>query len=177
MDSSEFLLMPHDRVGALIGKKGATKRKIERLTETKLVVDSREGEVEVIQKGNPLKYLKAMSIVKAIARGFSPQHASRLSQDGVMLQIIDLREFFGKSEGTMKAKKGRVIGTRGKARNEIEQDTGALISVYGKTISIIGTEEEISKALRAVEMLLKGASHTHVYDVLKRRGSGGRFEL
>ncbi len=33
----------------------------------------------------------------------------------------------------MKAKKGRVIGAKGKAREEIESESGAHISVYGKT--------------------------------------------
>lgn len=176
MEDSEAVLVPHERVGAIIGKRGATKREIERLTETGLEVDSGEGEIEVIRKGPPLKYLKALRIVKAIGRGFSPEHAFRLLGDDCLFELIELQEVLGKNESRLKAKKGRVIGSHGKTREEIERDTGANISVYGKTIGIIGSEEEMEKAKRAVEMLIGGAAHSIVYGMLKKEHRE-KFEL
>ena len=177
MGDSEFLLIPHERVGVLIGPKGQTKREIEKKTSTEIIVDSEEGEVEVVQQGEPLKFHKALQIVKAIGRGFSPEHAFRLLKEMCTLQIIELEETIGKSESNMKAKRGRVIGKSGRMRENIEEETGALVSVYGKTISIIGTVEEIEKATKAVQMLLGGAAHTSVYDSLKKKYSGEKFEL
>ncbi|HZX33749.1 MAG TPA: KH domain-containing protein [archaeon] len=182
MDSpvSDFLLVPHERIGVLIGRKGETKRKIERKTRTRIEIDSGGGEVEVIQEGaqQPFQHLKAMKIVKAIARGFSPEKAFRLLDDECVLEMIELKEVLGKNPSLLKSKKGRVIGSSGKARDEIEKDTGASISVYGKTISIIGKEEQVLKAGNAVEMLLKGATHSAVFDSLRRkRVSREKFEL
>jgi len=175
---SDFLLIPHDRIGSVIGKNGSTKREIEHKTNTKLNVDSKEGEIEVARgKGDPVGHFNAMRIVKAIGRGFSPEKAFRLLEEGTMLEIIDLKDIIGKSKGTMLAKKGRVIGSKGKAREEIEADTGAKLSVYGKTISIIGKEEEVKKARKAIEMLLGGATHQAVYGSLKREFGHEKFEL
>jgi len=174
---SDFLLVPHDRIGAIIGKGGSTKREIERKTGTELVVDSEEGEIEITRKGTPLKYLKARSIVRAIARGFSPEKAFRLLEDGVLFELIELRELLGKNKSLMKAKKGRVIGAKGKAREQIETETGASISVYGRTIALIGKEDEIAGARKAIQLLLKGASHSTAYDYLKRGLGSGKFEL
>lgn len=175
--SSEFLLVPHERLGALIGKKGATKKEIERKTHTRLEIDSEEAQVEVIQRGNVLDYLKALKIVKAIARGFSPEKAFRLLSEDCVFELIELREVLGKSQSALKSKKGRVIGSHGKAREEIELETGANISVYGKTIAIIGRVEQAEKAKKAVEMLLGGATHSTVYGALKKKESNERFEL
>ncbi|HZX19872.1 MAG TPA: KH domain-containing protein [archaeon] len=176
-ESSEILLVPHDRIGVLIGPKGAVKRQIEKKTQTKIDIESEEGEVEITQKGDVLKYLKALSITKAIARGFSPENALLLLQDERVLEIIDVRDTVGKNKSAITAKKGRVIGAKGKARNEIEHESGTKISVYGKTISIIGKPEEIQKAIRAINLLLGGASHDMAYDYLKKDFEKGKFEL
>jgi len=168
MDNSEVLLVPHERIGAIIGKKGSTKREIEQKTKTKLSVDSKEGEVEIFMKGTPMGYLKAMRIVKAIARGFSPENAFKLLNDECFLEIIEIEDIVGKNKSNAKAKKGRVIGSHGKAREEIEKETGTNISVYGKTIGIIGKEEEMGNAKKAVELLLKGAAHSTAMHSLKK---------
>lgn len=176
MEESEVILVPKDRVGAIAGRKGSTKLLIENKTATRLEIDSEQGEVEIFREGEPHKYLKAMRIIKAIARGFNPEKALRLLKDDVVFELIDLKEILGKGESTIRAKKGRVIGKKGKARDEIEQDTGANISVYGKTIGIIGTFEETQKARRAVEMLLGGASHSMAFSSLKN-AENEEFEL
>ena len=121
------------------------------------------------------KFIKAGSIVKAVGRGFSPEHALRLLESDIFLHTIDLDEY-AKSERQMQSKRGRIIGKHGKAREEIEDDTGAVVSVYGRTVGIIGREEEIDRARRSVDMLLRGASHEKVFDYLKKPGRK-RFEL
>ncbi len=176
-ESSDFLMVPHERIGAIIGKNGETKREIETITKTKIEIDSKEGSVEITQKGAPYEYLKAFRIIKAIARGFSPEKSFRLLDDDCMFELIELRDILGKNQSMLTAKKGRVIGNQGKARDEIERDTGANISVYGKTIAIIGKEEEVAAARKAIDMLLHGASHTAVYDSLKRKKINDKFEL
>ena len=63
--------------------------------------------------------------------------------------------------------KGRVIGSEGKARRVMENLTGAYISVYGKTISIVGEAEAANATRRAIESLLRGAKHGNVYTALE----------
>lgn len=175
--STEYLLIPHDRIGALIGPAGKTKAEIEKRTKTKIEVDSSSGEVEIEMKGDALKFMKAHDIVKAVARGFSPENALRLLDDETILEILELKEILGKSENRMKAKRGRVIGSHGEAREEIEREAGVRISVYGKTIAIIGKPGNVENARHAVEMLLGGATHLMAYESLKKDYDNQGFEL
>ncbi|RLG70981.1 MAG: RNA-processing protein [Candidatus Iainarchaeum archaeon] len=164
-----LIKIPKDRIGALIGKNGKTKNKIEKLTQTEIKIDSRTGDVEIIAKGDDLMHLKAINIVKAIGRGFSPENAMLLLEDENYLEIINIQEFTGKSKKALIQKRGRLIGRKGLARKKLEELTNTVISVYGKTISIIGKPEDISLAREAIEMLLEGAKHSTVYDFLKRK--------
>ena len=176
----EFVRIPLKRVAALIGKSGKTKREIEKKTKTKIEIDSDSGEVSIESKDTKGEsfndFFKAVNIVKAIGRGFSPEHAFRLLRDEEFLEIMELEDFL-RTPKEIETKKARVIGEKGKARSEIEAKTGANISVFGKTIAIIGRNEEIEKARKAVEMLLQGARHVTVYNFLNKGEFGEREEF
>ncbi|HIH16943.1 MAG TPA: RNA-processing protein [Candidatus Diapherotrites archaeon] len=173
----EYLKVPQDRIAVLIGPKGHTKKEIERKCKVKLSVDSESGEAEISAKEDGFGAHKAASVVKALARGFSPGHAFRLFSDEYYLEVIELPDLLGKSSKAQQQKKGRVIGASGRAREEIEKRTGASVSVYGKTICIIGRQEEVERARNAVEMLLEGANHETVFDRLKKEMRVSKFEL
>ena len=72
--------------------------------------------------------------------------------------------------------KGRVIGAEGKARKMIEALTDTEISVFGKTLAIIGKHEDTAIAKRACEALLSGAPHSNIFLALeKHKKQGMRF--
>ena len=48
--SEEFVKIPQDRLGVLIGKDGEVKRLIEKKLSIKLEIDSEEGLVNIYQK-------------------------------------------------------------------------------------------------------------------------------
>ncbi|HIH21368.1 MAG: RNA-processing protein [Candidatus Diapherotrites archaeon] len=173
----ELVRIPKDRVAVLIGKNGETKAVIEKATKTKLNIDSKSGEVEIEGKSEKaLEYYIATQVVKAIARGFSPEHALKLLDENYYLDIIDIEDFVGKREKELLSKKGRLIGKQGKVREKIEEETGCLVSVYGKTVSIIGTPESMEIARKAVEMILKGSSIEYVFRGLNAGRERQEFE-
>ena len=92
-----------------------------------------------------------------------------LTNEENILDIIDLRETFGKNESEIKRVKGRIIGRDGKIRRMLEEFTDANISVYGHTISIIGDYDAIFIAREAIRMLLNGKQHSTVYRFLMRK--------
>lgn len=152
-------MIPRERTAILIGKNGKTKEFLERETGTKISI------TEVVEiSGNSLGVLKACMIIKAIGRGFSPHKAFLLLKDEYDFDMISLE---GETENTTKRLMGRIIGKGGKARKKIEKETGCFISVYGKTVSLIGKSGDLNSATRAVERLLSGKSHGYAYSALK----------
>lgn len=157
-----------ERIGVLIGKKGQTKRDIEEKTKTKILVDSREGLVSV-EGEDADGFLQAVEAVKAIARGFSPERAAILLEDpDLYLEIIELSDF-DLNDAKMARIRGRIIGRDGRSRSQIEDMSSTEISVYGKTVGIIGTIDQVKIAREAVEMLIKGVSHESVYSFLEKK--------
>ncbi|MBS7608707.1 RNA-processing protein, partial [Candidatus Bathyarchaeota archaeon] len=86
-----------------------------------------------------------------------------------VLDIIDLRAIFGRSESDIKRVKGRIIGMDGKTRRIIEELTDTSITVYGHTIGIIGKIENAQVAREAIQMLIQGSQHATVYKFLHRK--------
>ncbi|MDH5769911.1 MAG: KH domain-containing protein, partial [Candidatus Bathyarchaeota archaeon] len=112
-------MIPKERVGALIGKRGIVKRKIEEALNVRMSINSRTGSVEITQRTDapdPTSTFNARDVVNAIGRGFSPEDAFRLLNDGVILRVIDLRDYFGKSDSDIQRIKGRIIGKKGRTR-------------------------------------------------------------
>lgn len=167
----EILKIPRERVGALIGPEGKVRSELEQRSGVRLRVDSETGDVEMnsAKAFEPVLALKVRDVVKAIGRGFAPDKAFRLFQDDTYLDVIDLTDFVGKNQKDMDRVRSRLIGSNGKTRAAIEEATGANVSIYGKTVSILGEIEEAAIAREAVEMILDGAPHTAVYKLLEKK--------
>lgn len=172
-----YTRLPKDRIGVVIGPDGKIKREIEERTGTKIDLNSATGEVHIEAGKDPLGAMKARDIVNAIARGFSSERAFRLFSDDVQLEVLDIRDYVGDSENALVRIKGRLIGERGKVRRLIEESTGTSVSVYGKTVALIGTPEQLAVAREAVDMILRGAKHSSVFRFLdeKRREMREKF--
>jgi ribosomal RNA assembly protein len=168
-DAQEFtyeVKIPKDRIAVLIGKDGIVKTDLEEQTGCEIDVDSKEGDVLLIGKDSVKLYL-LKDIVKAVGRGFNPEIAMRLLKQDYVFELINMTDFV-KNKDQMPRLKGRVIGKNGKARETIEEFTECSISVYGKTISIIGFVDNVGICKRAVESLLEGSPHTSVYKWLEK---------
>lgn len=160
----ESVRIPDERVAILIGQGGSVKKHIEKATKTSIRVSLADG-VEIEGK-DVLGVMKAKNTVKAIGRGFSPEHAFLLLEDDYEIYTVSLK---GENRNTINRLMGRVIGRSGNTKLIIEQKTGCHISVYGKTVSVIGHFDQIDKASQAVELLLSGKKHGYVYSVIDNR--------
>ncbi len=167
VEYSYELKVPRNRVAVIIGKNGSVKKDIEEATKTKLSIDSKEGDVFVSGE-DALGLYTAREIIKAIGRGFNPDIAKLLLKPDYIFEVVDLSEFV-KSKEAMLRLKGRVIGKDGKSRMLIEELTECNISVFGKTISVIGLPESSANARQAIESLLRGSTHANVYKWLEKR--------
>ena len=162
----DIVRIPKERVAVLIGTKGTQRRKLEEQTHCKLLVDSNEG--EVIIRGEAVDVYNTVPVVKAIGRGFNPEIATALLKDNMTLKIVDIKDF-AKNKNAIARIKSRIIGTDGKCRTTIEDMTDCKLSIYGRTIGIIGEFEMAEVAQEAVENILRGSRHGNVYAWLEQK--------
>ena len=167
-----FVRIPKERVGILIGPEGKVKQYIEEKLQVKLDVDS-DGNVTIAlseKATDPSLLLKAKDVVTAIGRGFTPEVAFRLIRnEDEIFDMIDLRVIFGRSESDIKRIKGRIIGADGKTRKLIEELTEADVVVYGHTVGLIGSFEQVDTAHNAVQMIIEGCQHHTMYNYLQKK--------
>lgn len=177
MSFERVLKVPSERVGVLIGKGGETKKNLEKMCGVELVIDGKSGEIIVktsaIDDSDPLR---AVNIIEAVGRGFSPQRASKLMESDTVLEIMDLRDYGGKSENALERIRGRIIGLHGKSRRVIEELTGSYISVFGRTVAVIGNMTDAKLAKDAITMLAEGSAHKSVYQMLQRERTKRKME-
>jgi ribosomal RNA assembly protein len=167
VEYSYELKVPKNRVAVIIGKEGSVKKEIEEATKTKLNIDSKEGDVFVSGE-DALGLYTAREIIKAIGRGFNPDVAKLLLKSDYVFEVVDVSQYVKSREAILRLK-GRVIGKEGKSRRLIEELTECNVSVFGKTISIIGLPESAANARQAIESLLRGSTHANVYKWLEKR--------
>jgi ribosomal RNA assembly protein len=169
VEKRNYLRIPQDRVGVLIGADGQTKNLIEKSFNVDLLIDSDIGNVEVVIPSDhkDISVLFTVSnIIKAIGRGFNPKRAMFLANEDFDLGIIDLEDYVGTSTNAQNRVRGRIIGREGKSRLLIEELTETQISIYGSTVSIIGNIEALPAAKEAVTMLIRGSFHKTVWNYL-----------
>lgn len=165
----QHVKIPQDRIGVLIGEGGETMREIEAAAEIRLDIDSENGSVAIESVGDPVRGLKGPEIVRAIGRGFSPEDALTLLANELMLfDVVDIAAA-SRNPNDMKRQKGRLIGEGGRTRELMEDLSGASVVIYGSTLGIIGTPQQVDAVRSAAEMLLDGAPHGAVYSFLEDR--------
>ncbi len=165
----DYVKIPLSRVGVIIGPKGETKKRIEELSGCEIDIDSEEGIIEIKSKNekDPLKSLQLISTAKAIGRGFTPDKAIQLLEMDYYLEIVDIRDYVGRSKKRLATIRGRLIGKAGKTRKIIEDMTNADLAIQGHTVSIISDLEGLEAAKVAVSMVLAGSEHGAVYKYLE----------
>jgi len=152
--------IPKERIAVLIGSHGEVKKRIEKYCKVEIEINE-----EIILKGEAIDVMNAENIVKAIGRGFNPDDAFRLLDENNTLCVIPLP---GNKRNRARIK-ARVIGTNGSAKRKLEDMTNCIISVYGKTISIIGDYDSVLLCKEAIEKFISGSKHKNVYQFIKNK--------
>jgi ribosomal RNA assembly protein len=183
MSFQHTMKIPKDRIGVIIGKGGKVKRQIEKRCGVEIQIDSESGDATIsgTKPVEQIEAFRAVEVITAISRGFSPERAYRLFEnEEIMFQQMDLHDYAGKSPNALERIKGRIIGEGGKARRMIEELSGAYVSVYGHMVGFIGNFKEVKLATDAITLLAKGSMHKSVYNMLqdaRRRDKMDRMRL
>jgi len=160
----DSVTIPFERVRILKGNLKKIKE-LENLCNAKISI--RENEI-FIECEDVLKLLRLKDIFNAFGRGFSFKDSMLLLDEDFYLRVINLKEY-AKTKKRMVVLKGRVIGRDGKIKRMIEKLTKTKLSIYGKTVSIIGRIKGLEIAERAVRMILEGKKHGTVLNFLEKQ--------
>ena len=154
--------IPKDRIAVLIGKRGSTRKLIEKACGGLLQIDSQSGEVNItwdLENSDPIIRMKMPDLIMSIGRGLAPKRALQLLNDDIFLKMYDIREWVGRQPNQIRRMRSRLIGTNGRIRSLIEELTGCEISIYGSTVLIIGDDQSLAIAGPAIEGILRGSEH------------------
>jgi ribosomal RNA assembly protein len=160
----DFVSIPESRMNILRKNKKFLK-KLEELVNVKIKLAE---EVE-IESDDPLLVICSKQVIKGFGRGFDFDDALLLLDEEYLLDVIDIKEFSGKSQKRLVEMRGRIIGTKGKTKDIMEKLTETKISVYGKTVGIIGKWDSVQNARYAIELLLQGRKHGSIYRFLEEK--------
>lgn len=157
--------VPKERIAVIIGQKGGVKKALQDHAKIKIHVDSQEG-IVTLQGEDSIALYASKQVIKAIARGFNPEVAQLLLRPDYTIEIIRLDEYANTKDSMLRLK-GRVIGLKGKSRERLQELTECFLSVYGKTVCIVGDHQHAAIARRAVEKLLQGSMHKTIWRFLE----------
>jgi len=158
----DYIVLPEERMRILRRNKKLIEQ-LENFSQVKVELNE-----EISMDGEALSILRVKEVLKAFGRGFDFDEALNLLDVDYYLEVIDIGDFANKSKSRLMTLKGRIIGTDGKTRKIIEKYADVKLSVYGKTISIIGKWDRVMIAKNAIEKILLGSLHTTVYRFLER---------
>ena len=159
----ESVQIPEERIRVL------RREKFEEMLKKFVDVKIKISDCIEIECNDPIVLLRVKEAVKAFGRGFDCDTAINLLDEDYFLDVLDIKNFTGKSRNRQIVLKGRIIGSKGKTKNIIEKYSDAKIVIYGKSVSIVGKAKNVRLVREAIEMLLNGANHSTVYRFLEKQ--------
>lgn len=118
-------------------------------------------------EGEALNEYNAGVVLQAFARGFEFETACKLLGDENFFESVDMKQIF-KNEDQIKRIKARIIGSDGKTKSYVQSVSGAYLVIYGDTVSMIGSVNEIKIARAAIDILLAGGTHKNAYAIMEK---------
>lgn len=159
----EQILIPTKRFVLLEGDKQKLLKEFQKRLSCKITLS---GESEVTIEGEPYDEYNAKQVIQAFGRGFEPKECYKLLSEDYYFEQINMKESFRKRD-QLQRMKARVIGEEGKAKTYIESVSGAKLSIFGSTVSLIGKIDEITVAKAALNVLINGGKHKTAYHVME----------
>jgi KH domain-containing protein len=133
--------------------------------ETKLKVELDLKANNLVIKGDSLDEYIAERVIQAIELGFSTKTALILLDEDYMLETISIKDLSKKNPRVIRA---RIIGTKRKTLDTIEEISNCDIVLHDNTIGVIGHSDDIKGAMQALMNLVKGTKPANVYSYLEK---------
>jgi ribosomal RNA assembly protein len=151
------------------------KKNLRRIKRPGIEIEFNDNEIIIKGEDSWLAY-KIKKIIEALGRGFEIEKAELLFSDDYSFESIDIPSLIrSKAPNQLERVRARIIGTKGRAKRNLEALGDCHLAIKGKTVSIIGDVESIEDVRQALEMLIRGAPHSRVYRWLEQKKKQRRF--
>lgn len=154
-----------------INKIKQNKEKLEKELKIKL---SFSGKSVLIQ-GDPINIYAAERVFEAINLDFKIEDCLLLKDEEFVIETINIKDLTKRKD--LERIRARIIGTKGKTKELIQNLSDCLISVHNNQIGIIGRTEDIKKAITAITSLIQGKKQGKVYGFLEKERSREKIKI
>lgn len=152
------LYIPMERLAILKERKSILVG-LEKSLRCKISIEVHGG---VTIDGEAFEEYLARNVLYAFGRGFDIKSAELLLDENYYFSYLNIKDYVN-SKNRIKVIKARLIGSEGRAKKYIETVSSAKVSVYGDTVSFIGSIEQIKEATAAAKTIIEGGSHKLAY--------------
>lgn len=154
-----------------INKIKQNKTKLEKSLKVKLSFSKQD----VLIDGEAINEYIAAKVIEAITLGFTIDKSLLLCNEDFILEKINIKDLTKRRNlGVIRS---RIIGTKGKTKEIIQNLSGCFISLHDNAVGIIGSTEDIKKAMQALASLVQGAKQSRVYSYLERKRSKEKIKV
>jgi len=115
-----------------------------------------------------------LHVIEAINLGFSFEKALLLKNEETILHILNVKDFTRRND--LERVRGRLIGTHGKTKENIENLSNCLISVHDNQVGIIGEIGCIEEAIISMRCLIQGSKQGNIYARLEKKKKERRLK-
>jgi len=108
----------------------------------------------------------AEKVLAAMGRNFEINTAFILLEPDYIFEELPIKNFTRKKDlATVRA---RIIGTKGRTLQLLEELSGCYLTLIDNVVSIIGPSDKIREVTTAVQVLIKGSKQANVYSYLEK---------
>ncbi len=145
-----------------LGRMIKARKQLEKELDVKISNSAKEVTIE----GNPEEEYIAEKVIDAVDFGFSLEIALLIKDEDFLFEVINIKSHTKRTD--LERIRARIIGTKRKTLNAIEQLTKCFFQVKGNEVAIIGDAEYIPNAQEAIISLIRGAKQANVYAYLEK---------
>lgn len=146
-------------------------RRARKELEKKLKVEIKiQGRRITVNSKKTLDEYEASQVLEAINFGFSAKKALLIKEQGMLLRIINIKDFTRKKN--LKEVRARIIGKQGKTKKTIENISDCPLILRDNEMGIIGYPESIEELIGGITRLIRGTKQSNTYRYLEKMKTG-----
>jgi len=154
-----------------INKIKKNKDKIERALNVKISISGKNVSVD----GESLDEYIASQVIEALDLGFTTNQALVLAEEDVILEKISIKDLTKRHD--LSRIRARIIGTKGKTKEIIENLSDCAVCLKDNCVGIIGRTDNIKKTIQAITSIIHGSKQSKVYAYLERERAKDKIKL